>query len=252
MQEPDKYHVRGLTRDTTSAKSKTLAEQGVELAQADLDDAESLQHAFEGAHIIYAMTDFWQSMSATIECEQGKRIADIAAALPQLEHFVWASLPDGKELSKGQFVNIFHWQSKADVAKYIKNSKPALWAKTIEILFPNYFENCVTNAPVYLPLKVRRNVGRHVVLMYGLLKPCSQHKDGTYVRSFVLPGDTPLPNAAISDTGKLVKYLTDHGDVYHKRTVAFNSQSISESAKLDVLQNGKQETGWSKFTVEKP
>lgn len=80
---------------------------------------------------------------------------------------------------------------------------------------------------------------------------CSQHKDGTYVRSFVLPGETPLPNAAISDTGKLVKYLTEHGDEYHKRTVAFNSQSISESAKLEVLQNGKRETSRSYLeTVE--
>jgi hypothetical protein len=59
------------------------------------------------------------------------------------------------------------------------------------------------------------------------------------VRSFVLPGDTPLPNAAISDTGKLVKYLTDRGDEYHERTVAFNSQSISELAKLEVLAKGK-------------
>ena len=171
LQEPTLYHVRGLTRDTTSAKSKRLADQGVEVVQADLNDAESLQRAFEGAHIIYAMTDFWQSMSATVEFEQGKRIVDIAAALPQLKHFVWASLPDGKELSKGQFVNIFHWQSKADVAKYIKNSKPALWVKTIEILFPNYFENCVTNAPVYLPIKVRWQSIKDVVFARRMLTP---------------------------------------------------------------------------------
>jgi len=78
--------------------------------------------------------------------------------------------------------------------------------------------------------------------MRDMLTLCLQHTDGTYVRSFVLPGETPLPNAAISDTGKLVKYLTEHGDEYHKRTVAFNSQSISESAKLEVLQKGMRET----------
>jgi hypothetical protein len=61
------------------------------------------------------------------------------------------------------------------------------------------------------------------------------------VRSFVLPGETPLPNAAISDTGKLVKYLVDHNDKYHKRTVAFNSQSISELDKLKVLEKGKKQ-----------
>jgi len=124
------------------------------MVQADLDDAASLAAAFDGAHIIYAMTDFWQSMSAEIETEQGKRIVNAAENVPQLEHFVWASLPDGKALSQGQFSNIFHWQSKADVAKYMRESKPELWSKTIEILFPNYMENCVTNAPVYLPVKV--------------------------------------------------------------------------------------------------
>lgn len=47
-----------------------------------------------------------------------------------------------------------------------------------------------------------------------------------------------MPNAAISDTGKLVKYLVEHDDKYHKRTVAFNSQSISELDKLKVLEKG--------------
>jgi hypothetical protein len=158
--------VRGLTRDVNSTKSQKLAAQGVELVQADLDDAASLERAFQGADIIYAMTDFWQSMSAEIEFEQGKRIVEIAAALPDLEHFVWASLPDGKELSKGQFINIFHWQSKADLAKYIKSSKPALWSKTIEIMFPNYFENCVTNAPVYLPVKVRLSLSAAYCVLF--------------------------------------------------------------------------------------
>ena len=155
LKDGEKYHVRGLTRNNDSPKSKALAQQGVEMVKADLDDAASLQRAFDGAHIIYAMTDFWQTMSAEIETEQGKRIVDVAEKLPQLEHFVWASLPDGRALSQGQFSNIFHWQSKADVAKYMRDSKPVLWSKTIEILFPNYMENCVTNAPVYLPVKVR-------------------------------------------------------------------------------------------------
>jgi hypothetical protein len=85
-----------------------------------------------------------------------------------------------------------------------------------------------------------------------MLMPCSQHKDGTYVRSFVLPGETPLPNAAISDTGKLVKYLTKSGDEYHKRTIAFNSQSISESAKLEVLHKGNRETSGPFIESESP
>lgn len=154
LREPSKYHIRGLTRDTQSIKSRALASRGVDVVQANLDDPESLEHAFEGAHVIYAMTDFWQSMSADTELKQAISIAKIAEGLPQLEHFVWASLPDGKALSKGKYANIFHWQSKAALTEYLRTQKPALWAKTIEILFPNYFENCVTNPSVYLPVKV--------------------------------------------------------------------------------------------------
>ncbi|KAL1586787.1 hypothetical protein WHR41_04669 [Cladosporium halotolerans] len=216
LADPEKYHIRGLTRDINSNKSKGLAAQGVEVVQADVGDAISLERAFEGAHSIYAMTDFWQSMSADVETEQGKAIANIANGLPQLEHFVWASLPDGRALSAGKYSNIFHWQSKAAVAKYIRDSKPRLWGKTIEILFPNYFENCVTNPGVYLP---------------------REQSDGTYLRSFCLNGKTSLPNAAISDTGKLVKYLIECGYEYHKRTIAFNSQSIGEIDKLKVLES---------------
>lgn len=154
LREPSKYHIHGLTRNTQSVKSRALASQGVDVVQANLDDSESLEHAFEGAHVIYAMTDFWQSMSADTELKQAISIANIAEALPQLQHFVWASLPDGKALSEGKYANIFHWQSKAALTEYLRTQKPALWAKTIEILFPNYFENCVTNPSVYLPVKV--------------------------------------------------------------------------------------------------
>lgn len=154
LKELTGYHVRGLTRDTNSIKSKALAAQGVEVVQADLNDPASLEHAFKDANIIYAMTDFWQSMSADTELEQGKSIVNIAEGLPHLEQFVWASLPDGKALSKGRYPNIFHWQSKAALADYLRTQKPALWANTIEILFPNYFENCVTNPRYYLPVKV--------------------------------------------------------------------------------------------------
>lgn len=158
--QPSKYHVRGLTRNVDSSKAKVLAQKGVEVVSADLNDIDSLVHAFKGAHIIYAMTDFWQAMSFDIEYNQGVAIADIAAELPQLDHFIWATLPDGRALSDGKFTHIFHWQSKAAVTDYIRESKPTLWSKTTAVLFPNYFENCKTAPTSYLPLKVRDSIGR--------------------------------------------------------------------------------------------
>lgn len=154
INQPSKYHVRGLTRDVNSRKAKALVELGIEVVPGDLNDFASLQSAFNDAHIIYAMTDFWQEMSFDVEYRQGKDIADIAASLPQLEHFVWAALPDGKAISEGKFPHIYHWQSKAAVTDYIRESQPDLWAKTTAVLFPNYFENCKVRPHAYLPVKV--------------------------------------------------------------------------------------------------
>jgi hypothetical protein len=137
-------------------KAQKLAEQGVEVVAADLDDYASLERAFEGAHVIYAMTDFWAKMSFDVEYGQGKAIADIAAKLPQLEHFLWAALPDARTISEGKFTHVYHWQSKAAVTDYIRRSHPQLWSKTTAILFPNCFENCATQPENYLPVKVSR------------------------------------------------------------------------------------------------
>lgn len=131
-----------------------MAEKVVEVAFADLNDFASLHNVFYDADVIYAMTDFWQEMSFDVEHGQGKAMANVAANLPQLENFIWAALPDGRAISGGKYTNIYHWQSKAAVTDYIRESKPDLWAKTTTILFPNYFENCKTEPRSYLPVKV--------------------------------------------------------------------------------------------------
>jgi hypothetical protein len=151
---PERYLVRVLTRNATSSKALDLVNLGAEIRTADLNDRQSLRPALDGAQIIFAMTDFWQSMSADVEESQGKSLMDILSSLPQLEHLIWASLPDGRKISDGKYSNIFHWQSKAVVTSYVRDSKPALWEKTTEILFPNYFENCLTAPARYLPVKV--------------------------------------------------------------------------------------------------
>ncbi|GKU08557.1 unnamed protein product, partial [Fusarium langsethiae] len=94
-----------------------------------------------------------QAMSATKEEAQGKSIMDIAADLPELEHLIWADLPNARKISDGQYTNVYHWQSKAAVSDYIRLQKPALWKRTTTVLFPNYFENCVTQPATYLPVK---------------------------------------------------------------------------------------------------
>lgn len=154
LKYPAAYQVRAFTRDPTKESAQNLAKLGAELWKGDLSDPNSLELAFSGADVIYAMTDFWQSMSGDVEFSQGKAIVEIADRVATLQHFLWSALPDPVQLSKGRFLNVHHWKSKSKVTDYIRETKPLLWAKTTTILFPNYFENCLTVPSLYLPLKV--------------------------------------------------------------------------------------------------
>ncbi|KAL3409721.1 NmrA-like family protein [Aspergillus fumigatus] len=221
LKHPDLYHIRAITRDPAKPAAQELAARGVEIQRADVDEGrEVLTAAFDGAHIIYALTDFWQKQSATAEVEQGKAIADAAAATTTLQHFVWSALPDPVALSGGQFLNVHHWKGKSLVTEYIQKEKPELWAKTTTILFPNYFENCLTSPGRYLPVKIS-----------------TQDEAGTYTLKFPHSPNTVMPNVAIADTGKLVHLVVEAGSAYFTKVIAFWAQALSEAEKLAELGN---------------
>lgn len=151
----DLYHVRAITRDVIKPASQKLAALGAEVRSADLNSgSDALAQVFAGADGIFALTDFWQTQSTATEIAQGRAIADAAARTETLKHFVWSALPDPVKLSNGQLLNIHHWKGKSLVTEYIQKEHPELWAKTTTVLFPNYFENCITTPDRYLPQKV--------------------------------------------------------------------------------------------------
>lgn len=53
------WNVRGISRSASSASSKALSSKGISVVEADVDDFSSLVSAFSGAHVIFAVTDFW-------------------------------------------------------------------------------------------------------------------------------------------------------------------------------------------------
>ncbi|MCK5087419.1 MAG: NmrA family NAD(P)-binding protein, partial [Melioribacteraceae bacterium] len=61
--DSSEFSVRALTRDVNSDKAKALKDLGAEVAAVDIDDAESLNKAFEGAYGVYAVTFFWEHFS---------------------------------------------------------------------------------------------------------------------------------------------------------------------------------------------
>ncbi len=111
---PKGWKLRALTRNPQSHAAQSLARQGVELVQGDLEDAGSVTQAAVDVYGIYSVQDFW-AVGAKREVQQGKNIAD-AAKKAGVKHFVYSSV-GGAERNTG----IPHWESKWEVEKHIRS-----------------------------------------------------------------------------------------------------------------------------------
>ncbi|KAK7043419.1 NmrA domain-containing protein [Favolaschia claudopus] len=108
-----KYTPRAVTRNLDSAKSKALAAQGIEVVVGNLWDKESLKHAIRGSEAVFGITQFWdpevtgQDPEGKGEITQGKNLVD-AAKEEGIAFFVWSSLPNATEESKGRYTHCYH------------------------------------------------------------------------------------------------------------------------------------------------
>ncbi len=84
------HKVRAMTRNPDGEKAKALASSGAEIVQGDLNDADSLVRAVEGAWGAFAVQNTWEA-GIDGEEEQGKRIAGVARE-HGVEHFVYTSV----------------------------------------------------------------------------------------------------------------------------------------------------------------
>lgn len=92
----DGFVARALTRDINSKRAKELAKLGAEVVVADLDDAESLKRAFEGAYGVYCVTFFWAHFSPEKEQAEARAMAE-AAKYADLRHVIWSTLEDTRQ-----------------------------------------------------------------------------------------------------------------------------------------------------------
>ena len=110
---PKGWKLRALTRRPGGEEAKTLARQGVEVVQGDLEDPGSVAHAAEGVYGIYSVQDFW-AVGAKREVQQGKNVA-VAAKKANVSHFVYSSV-GGAERKTG----IPHWESKWEIENAVR------------------------------------------------------------------------------------------------------------------------------------
>jgi uncharacterized protein YbjT (DUF2867 family) len=90
------FTVRAITRNTNSDKAKALADAGAEVVTADLDDVKSLKKAFEGAHGVFCVTNFWEHFKPEKEISQARNMAQ-AAKDAGVKHVIWSTLEDTRE-----------------------------------------------------------------------------------------------------------------------------------------------------------
>ncbi|KAL1890324.1 hypothetical protein Sste5346_008326 [Sporothrix stenoceras] len=116
------YAIRGITRDPAKPSAQKLASRGVEPIKANLDDPVSLLAAVKGVYAVFAVTNYWDSLSKATEITQGKNIVD-ACVSGGVKHLVWSSLPNVTKLTDGKLVHVEHFDSKAEVSQYAETQK---------------------------------------------------------------------------------------------------------------------------------
>lgn len=90
------FAVRAVTRDASSDKARELAELGAEVVVADIDDAQSVNHALEGAYGAFFVTFFWAHFSPEKEYNEARNMAQ-AAKQAGLKHVIWSTLEDTRQ-----------------------------------------------------------------------------------------------------------------------------------------------------------
>jgi uncharacterized protein YbjT (DUF2867 family) len=91
------FVARAITRDVQSDKAKELGALGIEVVAGDVDDADSLRLAFEGAYGAYCVTFFWAHFSPEKELANARAMAT-AARVAGVQHVIWSTLEDTRQL----------------------------------------------------------------------------------------------------------------------------------------------------------
>ena len=176
------YACRAITRTPNSSAARALADQGATVVRADLDDADSLVAAFEGAYGAFCLTSFFEHFDAEREITQAANLARAAAAAG-VGHAIWSTAEDTRRrypLADDQMPTLLgrfkvpQWDAKSEGdARFADAGVP-----TTYLLTPSHWEAWV--------------------LGLGAPRPGS---DGVLTATMPL-GDALLPGIAAEDIGR--------------------------------------------------
>ena len=126
----------------------------------------------------------------------GKNLADAAATIPTVSHYIWSTIPSASVVTAGK-VSVPHFEGKARIDEYILRSLPKLAAETT-FLWVAYYGLNNLQRPMLIPNKITTSE------KYALFQPCAPDtpitaiglpsKDiGLFVEAILRKPDLTLP-----------------------------------------------------------
>ncbi|KAJ7671211.1 NAD(P)-binding protein [Mycena rosella] len=117
------YRIRAFTRDAAKPAAQELINLGVEVVVVSLvvDNKLEVFRSFDGADIAFLVTNFWEHLDMDREIAEGKLLIDAAKAAG-VSRIVWSGLSNVSKLSAGKYVHAYHFDGKAIVTEYARES----------------------------------------------------------------------------------------------------------------------------------
>ncbi|MBM2814949.1 MAG: NmrA family protein [Ignavibacteria bacterium] len=193
------YTVKAMTRKTDSEQAKELAALGAEIVFGDLDNAESLENALNGAWGTFAVQNTWEA-GAEQEEAQGKRFAEIAKKCG-IKHFVYTSVSSAQHKT-----GIPHFDNKWRIEETIRG----LGFDSFTIIRPVFFMNNFLSAW----FKPGIDTGN----LYMSIKPT-----------------TPLQMVAVSDIGKYGAMAFDNYKALNGKAIDFAGDSLTMPQVAEII-----------------
>ncbi len=210
------FRLRALTRNPESEAARALAGRGAEVVMADLDDADSLAPAFEGAHGVFAVTNFWEHFSPEREVEQAGNIAR-AAAEAGVSHVVWSTLEDMREKVPPSDNRMPTLMGKYTVPHYDGKGEGDKWFRETGVPTTHFRTSFYWDNMIHFGMGPRPG------------------EDG--VLTLALPvGTARLPGMAAEDIGKCALGIFRAGDEFIGKTVGVAAAFLTGHEMADGLE----------------
>ncbi len=203
------FTVRALTRDVHSEKAKALQALGAEMVAANVDDVESLKHAFSGAYGAFCVTFFWEHFSPEKELTEASNMAEAAKAAG-VQHVIWSTLEDTRKWVPLSDTRMPTLQNKYKVPHF--DGKGEANQAFIRLGVPTTF----LHTSFYWDNFIYFGMGP---------KP---GPDGTLTITMPM-GDKKLPGIAAEDIGKCAYGIFKNGDKYIGKSVGIAGGHLTGS-----------------------